>query len=161
MNNKALISRIHIAKSKALICDECNALTFKNRCFCGSTNLLPLSDGYYRHLLVKTTSKESCKDMDYNSLRKVMNLFDTAGFSEAYPHVSHAREQYRQKKGIIKEIHRKAPIGLGDYWKERLGGYVLKKFSKERLEWCDAYELRNIIGWINRTAKYKKKGDSQ
>lgn len=162
MKRNAMIARIHIAKSRALTCPECGILQFsalfQDGCpGCGRTDLLPLSDERYRRILMGAGGAPSCRDISDAGLVRVMDVFDTAGFSKEHPYVSPKAEQVRQRQSVVRRIKYRAPRVLGDNWEIRIRGFIRKNFDKESLEFLTADELRMVIGWINRTDKYQKR----
>ncbi len=161
MKRNALIARIHIAKSKALVCDICGRLVFGPECpACHVADLSPLPDERYRQILMATGGSVSCSSVGDWGLTKVMEVFDRAGFAEAYPYISAEKEQANQKRKVIRHIEIRAPAVLGANWEGRVQGFMKKSFDKPSLQFCTPEELRKVIGWINRTAKYQtKKGN--
>ncbi len=157
MNRKAIIARIHIAKSRAMVCPVCERLTFKSFCdVCGDDqDTVALGEDRYRQLLMAAGGARSCAQLGDQGLVRVMALFDRAGFADEHPHVSAEAEQRRQRARVIWQIGIRAPAVLGDNWKRRVEGFVKKNFDKGTLKYCTADELRKVIGWINRTEKYQ------
>lgn len=115
-----------------------------------------MSEFVYRETLKAIGGTDSCATMDLNGLAKVADMFDHAGYSEAYPYISPARESRRQRFAVIRQIRIRAPVVLGPTWEERVRGFGKKAFDKETLEFMDMVELRKVIGWINRTEKYRR-----
>lgn len=163
MNRKAVIARIHIAKSRAMVCPVCDRLTFKDSCDrCGDDqDTVAISDERYRQSLMAAGGARSCSQMGDQGLIRVMQLFDRAGFAEEHPHVSPESEQRRQRQRVIWQIRNRAIEVLGVSWEPRVMGFVWKNFHKASLEFCTAQELRKVIGWINRTAKYQEKNNER
>lgn len=158
MKRTALIARIHIAKSRAQVCTICGRLVFGLECpACHTDALSEFSDVRYRRILMATGGASSCREIGDQGLLKVMEVFDRAGFAEAYPYVSPEKEQANQKRRVIRHIEIRAPAVLGPSWQTRLEGFIGKKFEKQSLTFCTSEELRKVIGWINRTAKYESK----
>jgi hypothetical protein len=163
MNKQALIARIHIAKSKAQVCDICGRLVFGHECpACKTDKLSRFPEARYRSILMSVGGSNSCSTMGDQGLVRVMDVFDRAGFAIAYPYISPEKEQARQKKNVIRHIEIRAPVVLGATWEARLQGFIKKSLDKPSLQFCTSEELRKVIGWINRTDKYqfkKTKGD--
>lgn len=158
MKRTALIARIHIAKSRAQVCSFCGRIVFAPECKpCHTADLVELTDERYRKILMAAGGVPSCSKMSDKGLVKVMEVFDHAGFSEAYPYISPEKEQADQKRRVIHHIEIRAPAVLGPTWQARLEGFVKKNFDKPSLQFCTTEELRKVIGWINRTAKYAPK----
>jgi hypothetical protein len=158
MNKQALIARIHIAKSRAQVCEICGRMVFGSECpACKSDKLLKFPESRYRSILMSVGGAPSCSTMGDQGLVRVMDVFDRAGFAEAHPYISPEKEQARQKKNVIRHIEIRAPVVLGVTWESRLQGFVKKSFDKPSLQFCTPDELRKVIGWINRTAKYQSK----
>lgn len=159
MSRQTLIARIHIAKARCMVCPVCGSLSFGStdcgRCGSGRT-LEPLSDNRYRALLQAVGGSASCSALSDPALMRVMDLFDRAGFSKAYPYTSPEAEMARGKRRVIWAIGSRAPQVLGSDWEKRVEGFVKKYFGKASLSFCDPTELRKVIGWVNRTAKYRK-----
>lgn len=157
MNRHSFLASIHIAKQAALMCTGCNRLFFGESCpDCGARGR-PLMDWEYRQLVAAITGVDSCSHADENDLRKVMDLFNRAGFREAYPYVSPQQENWKARQGTMAQIHRRARQVFGPAGDERIEGFLKKVIGKEELKFCDELELRRIIGWINRTAKYQSR----
>lgn len=158
MNRNALLARIHIAKARCQVCTRCGRLVFGPSCGgCGEdTPLEDLPDDRYRKLLMAAGGAASCKDMSESGLVKVMDLFDQAGFSKAYPLTSFESDEAKRRKRVMWAIRIRAPDVLGPTWEKRIEGFVKKNFDKPSLAFCDPNELRNVFGWINRTAKRNK-----
>ncbi len=166
MKRNAMIARIHIAKNKALTCPDCELLQFsaqlEDGCpLCGRTDLLPLSEERYRRILMGAGGVPSCRDMSDAGLRRVMDVFDSAGFSKEHPYVSPEAEQNRQRQNVARRIRYRGPQVLGENWEIRVRGFMRKNFDKESLEFLTAEELRTVIGWINRTDKYQKRSNQK
>ncbi|AEC02060.1 phage protein GemA/Gp16 family protein [Parasphaerochaeta coccoides] len=158
MNNRhALLAKIHMAKSRVLTCPVCGRLFFEETCPDHPARQgVELSDFAYRGILKALGGTDTCAFMDDKRLVKVADFFDRVGFSKAYPRVSPEGETRRAKYGTIRHIRIRAPVVLGAAWESRLLGFMQKNFDKISLEWLDPNELRKVIGWINRTAKYEK-----
>lgn len=160
IKRNALIARIHIAKSRAVICPACNLLQFSPSCsVCHREDLLPLDDQRYRTILTMAGGSSSCKTLSNAGLLKAMEVFDRAGFAEEHPYVSPKSEQNQQRKNVARQIRHRAPQVLGASWEARVKGFMRKNFDKESLEFLTAEELRTVIGWINRTDKYQKRSN--
>jgi hypothetical protein len=158
MNKQALIARIHIAKARAQVCDICGRMVFGDECpACKTTKLSKFPESRYRSLLMSVGGSSSCSTMGDQGLVRVMDVFDRAGFAVAYPYISPEKEQARQKKNVIRHIEIRAPVVLGLTWEARTQGFVKNNFDKQSLQFCTSEELRKVIGWINRTAKYQSK----
>lgn len=159
MNRNKIIARIHIAKSKCMVCTKCRRLVFGSECGgCGPDAVLePITDKRYRTLLMASGGSQSCSTMSDAGLVKVMDLFDRAGFAKAYPFVSMEDEAAKSRKKVIWAIRARAPDVLGPDWERRVEGFIKKSFDKPSLTFCDPMELRKVFGWINRTDKYKSK----
>jgi hypothetical protein len=156
MKRHALIARIHIAKSRAQLCSICGRVVFGSYCpACKTEDLQPFTDERYRRILMAAGGYPSCSQIGDQGLMKVMEVFDRAGFAEAYPYISPEKEQANQKRRVIRHIEIRAPSVLGNSWEARLGGFIRKNFDKASLHFCTPEELRKVIGWINRTAKYE------
>lgn len=154
--NKALIARIHIAKQYARIC-TCGRLFFGDTCpDCGAKDSKIMPTWYYRQILMTLTNKDSCSDMPKADLSKVMEFFDRAGFSAAHPYKDPFKEIQRQLAGTRAQIRKRGKVVLGPDWESRVDGFVHDVVRKQSLDKCCMYELRQVIGWINRTAKYQK-----
>lgn len=166
MKRNAMIARIHIAKGRALTCPDCELLQFSAQpngscSLCGCTGLLPLGEERYRRILMGAGGALSCRDMSDAGLRRVMDVFDAAGFSREYPYVSPEAEQSRQRQNVVRRIRHRGPQVLGENWEIRVRGFMRKNFDKESLEFLTAEELRTVIGWINRTDKYQKRSNHE
>lgn len=160
MNTRqSMIARIHIAREKALRCTGCGRMFFQvsGKCpACGEVGER-LPDWYYRQILLASGGEDSCRRLDDKSLAKVMEVFDQAGFAKAFPHVSPAKAERRARLALQNVIRVRAREVLGDHWGERLQGFLDKSIGKSALAFCDMEELRKVIGWINRAAKYAHK----
>ncbi|MFA6843881.1 MAG: phage protein GemA/Gp16 family protein [Bacilli bacterium] len=158
MDRKSLLAVIHIAKNNCFACEKCGALTFHEHCsFCQESKLKPLTEKQYKKIIKTVSGKESCSLLSDIQLSKVMDVFNKAGFKEEHPYVSPKKELYRERRRVVASIQIRAPVVLGEHWKQRLDGFIRTQVNSERLEWCDMKELRKIYGWINRTDKYSKK----
>lgn len=152
-----LVSLVHIARAKARVCIKCGMLHFGKSecCQCGRT-LSHMPDFWYRSILEAAGGADSCALMDEQGLQKVMDVFNQAGFREACPYVSPKAEQTRQNSAVRRNICIRAEEVLGSNWQARLLGFIKANFEKDSLDFCDAQELRKVIGWINRTDKRQK-----
>lgn len=157
MNRHSLLASIHIAKKAALMCTSCNRLFFGESCPDCKARGRPLADWEYRQLVGAVTGEDSCSHADENDLRKVMDLFNRAGFREAHPYVSPQHESWKARQGTMAQIRRRARQVFGPSGEERVGGFLKKVIGKEDLSFCDVVELRRVIGWINRTAGYQSR----
>ncbi|WP_320130276.1 phage protein GemA/Gp16 family protein [uncultured Sphaerochaeta sp.] len=158
MSRNSKLARIHLAKLKAETCSSCGKILFcvSGECpECGCMSRASLKDQEYRKLLESLTGKTSCHDMNDNQLRKVMDLFDRAGFAKAYPY--EPPPERKQKYAVIRQIERRAKIVLGPGWAIRVDGFCTKTFGKSGLTNLNPVQLRNVIGWINRLDKSQKK----
>ncbi len=157
MGRPALIARIHIAKAKALVCSNCGRLFFGTTCpGCAASVPKQLDQWRYQEILKAIGGEGSCTDLEDTDLEKVMEFFDQAGFSKAHPYISPKREMEIERHKVIRYIQIRAPVVLGSDWERRVLGFIQAKIHKQKLEWCDADELRKVIGWINRTYKYQQ-----
>jgi hypothetical protein len=155
MNRRSLLASVHIARKAALMCTLCNRLFFGQSCpDCGAHGR-PLADWEYRQFVGAVTGEDSCSHADENDLRKVMDLFNRAGFREAFPYVSPHQEAWKARQGTMAQIHRRARQVFGPSAEERVQGFLEKVIGKQELKFCDVVELRRVIGWINRTARYQ------
>lgn len=154
--NKALVARIHIAKRLARIC-TCGRLFFGEGCpDCGSKDSRTMPTSYYRRILSSITNRDSCADMPKADLIKIVEFFDRAGFSEAYPYTDPLKQIRRQLSGTRAQIRKRGKAILGPDWESRIDGFVRDVVKKTNLDQCTMHELRRVIGWINRTARYQK-----
>lgn len=153
-----LVAAVHVAKKKVRVCSRCGSVTF-GRTVCESCGrvLHQMPDCWYRSVLEELTGKDSCSLMEEEELRKVMDYFNQAGFSQL-PYVSPRSEQRKQDAAVRAQILRRAAEVLGDNWEARLSGFVAK-MGKTALYSCGSRELRKVIGWINRIDRYDRKGD--
>ena len=162
MSRNSLIARIHLAKARTRVCMDCGTALFGARCpECGSEFINPLTEKKYRHLLSMLTGKESCREMDEDGLRKVMDFFDRAGFSRAYPHESPRAAAQHQKYAVIRQIERRGKVILGPGWEKRVAGFCKSSIGKDSLSDLTAIELRKVIGWINRLDKVQQQGSRE
>ena len=163
MKRNALLARIHIAKARCMVCSRCGRLVFGTSCEgCGeNTPLLPLPEERYRKLLMATGGAPSCRDISDSGLVLVMDLFDRAGFSKEYPCTSYESDEAKRRRRVMWAIRIRAPDVLGPGWEKRVEGFVRKNFDKPSLSFCDPNELRKVFGWINRTAKSKKRNSNE
>ena len=162
MDRKALLAVIHIAKKDCYSCTNCGAITFGDSCpSCVKSTLTSLTEERYRELLVATTGKHSCSLISDDSLVKVVDLFNRAGFKKEHPFLNPQRELTRERRRVMQSIQIRAPAVLGDSWEVRLDGFIHSVLKKDRLQWCSMSELRRIYGWLNRTDKYNKKKEEQ
>jgi len=157
MDRQSLIAKIHMAKAKVKNCSRCGRWFYEGNCpdhpdIAG----VAMPEIAYRETLKAIGGTDSCAMMDVDGLAKVADLFERAGYSKAYPYVSVKSEARRQRKSVIAQIYARAPIVLGENWEMRLQGFVKTKIGKSQLNWCDAGDLRRVIGWINRTDKYNR-----
>jgi len=159
MSRRSLLAAIHIAKKVTRMCTGCNRLFFGELCpSCGARGR-PMEEWEYRQFLSAVTGEDSCSHADDEDLRKVLDLFDRAGFRDAYPYASPQKSAWRARQGTIAQIHRRAHQVFGLDGNTRIEGFMRKVIGKQDLKFCDEVELRRIIGWINRTAKSQQKGD--
>jgi phage gp16-like protein len=157
-DRRSLMGKIHIAKKVALLCSGCGRLFFGEECpDCGNGEPRQLDDYSYRAILDSLTGYTSCAEMTERDLQVVADYFDRAGFREAHPHVSPKSEERRQRLAVMHHIKRIAPGILGSTWESRIEGFVRSKIGKATLEWCDADELRKVVGWIHRYQKYNQR----
>ncbi len=158
MDRRSLMGKIHIAKKVAYTCPDCNRVHFGDYCpDCGNENPVILDDAAYRKILILLTNHSSCAHMSENDLKVVADYFDRAGFKEAHPFVSVKAEARKQRRKVLFHIYKVAPQILGENWESRIEGFVQSKVGKSRLDWCDAEELRKVIGWIHRYQKYNER----
>lgn len=152
-----LVALVHMAKARALVCSKCGSLHFGiSECLQCGRKLSRMPEFWYRSILEAATGYDTCALIDENGLEKIMKIFNEAGFEEAYPYINPRAEQTRQNKAVRRNIYKRAEEVLGDNWQARLAGFVRLSFSKDSLAFCDAHELRKVIGWINRTGKSQK-----
>lgn len=151
-----LIARIHIAKQQARICD-CGRLFFGSKCpDCGREESKAMPDWYYRQILSTLTDRDTCYGMNKTELTKVMDFFNRAGFTSTRPVTSPVAQAEKGRWGTIAQIRKRGKVVLGPEWEGRIDGFVREVVQKDSLNECDMKELRWVIGWINRTAKYQK-----
>lgn len=154
---KRLLARIHIAKQRARVC-TCGRLFFGTKCpDCGSKKSKMMPTWYYRQILSSICGKDSCSKMLKEELVKVMDFFNRAGFSKEHPYGGDPIKEVRKPlQGTIRQIRKRGREVLGPDWESRVDGFVRDVVRKPSLDKCCMYELRQVIGWINRTAKYRK-----
>lgn len=147
-----LIKLIHIAKAKARTCN-CGRLSFEPVCpQCGKpTQRIP--DFWYRSILESMGGADTCSMIDTEGLQKVMDTFDKAGFSS----LSKPKPQKRTEAQQLYIVRREASKLLGEHWEDRLNGYVWKKFGRDSYSDCAYEEIRDVIGFVRRTAKYESR----
>lgn len=146
-----LIARIHIAKQQARIC-VCGRLFFGVKCpDCGLEESKAMPDWYYRQILSTLTDRDTCYGMNKEDLAKVADFFNRAGFASTSP-----SNQGKSRWGTISQIRKRGKGVFGPEYESRINGFLRKVVQKSALEECDMKELRWVIGWINRTAKYQK-----
>ncbi len=153
-----LIKMIHVAKNKARTCN-CGRLTFSETCpSCGKrTQRMP--EFWYRSILEAMGGADTCGLMDVDGLQRVMDTFDQAGFKALKPNKTKKKTVYQQLFIVEKEAER----FLGENWKQRLSGYAYKKYGREELTDCTYEELKDLFGFVRRTAKYenRRKGEKK
>lgn len=157
-DKKKLIARIHIAKNKAQRCPE-HGLFFAldGKCpQCGNTGE-SLPDFYYRQILLSAGGKKSSTELSEENLKKVLEVFDKAGFKEAYPYISPAKAEKEAREALQKQIYFRAKQVLGPNWQFRLQGFLVRTVGTNYLSFCSMKQLRQVIGWINRAEKYSSK----
>ena len=102
---------------------------------------------------------DTCGLMDVEGLQRVMDTFDQAGFKALKPNKTKKKTACQQRFIVEKEAGRL----LGENWKQRLGGYVYRKYGREELTECTYEELKDLFGFVHRTAKYesRRKGETK
>lgn len=158
MTRNDMLALIHIQKAKALSCTQCQQLYFGKNCpGCGSDDAKPLDDWRYREILKAIGGSDSCTRIEDKYLKVIIEFFNDAGYQKAHPFTSPAPNSPAwQKSAVIAQIKKRAPKVLGPTWENRLAGF-LTIMKKTNLKACDEKELRKVIGWINRTEKYRSK----
>lgn len=147
-----LIKLIHIAKAKARTCN-CGRLSFSTVCpACGKpTQKMP--EFWYRSILEAMGGADTCAMIDTEGLQKVMDTFDKAGFNALPKPKTKKRTEAQQLFLVRKEAGRL----LGEHWEDRLNGYVWKKYGRDDISQCTYEELRDVFGFVHRTAKYESR----
>ena len=154
---QSLIALVHIAKSKARVCSKCGLIAFgTDTCPKCGKKLCFMPDFWYRSILQSATGSDSCSFMESDDLEKVMDVFNEAGFRKAFPYISPRAEQAKQNAAVRRNIRFRAEQVLGDNWQARVNGFVKSKMGKNSLSFCNAMELRKVIGWINATDRNRK-----
>nr|DAN04043.1 MAG TPA: Protein of unknown function (DUF1018) [Caudoviricetes sp.] len=146
-----LIKMIHVARGKAMTCN-CGRVSFSKVCpACGGrTQRMP--EFWYRSILEAMGGADTCSMIDTAGLQRVMDVFDKAGFSNLRPGDARKRTTAQQLFVVEKEGQRL----LGERWRQRLEGYVGRKYGRGGIDECSYEELRDVFGFIHRTAKYER-----
>ncbi|MBQ3729673.1 MAG: DUF1018 domain-containing protein [Spirochaetales bacterium] len=149
---ETLIKLIHIAKAKARTCN-CGRLSFKAICpACGKqTQRMP--EFWYRSILEAMGGADTCAMIDTEGLQKVMDTFDKAGFTSLPKPKTKKRTEAQQ----LFLVRREAEKLLGLNWQDRINGYVWKKYGRDSVDQCTYEELRDVFGFVHRTAKYESR----
>lgn len=148
---ETLIKLIHVARNQARTC-SCGRLSFENSCpTCGkATQKMP--EFWYRSILEAMGGADTCAMIDTEGLQKVMDTFDKAGFRKLKPK-SRRKTAYQMLPIVRKEAEKL----LGEHWNDRINGYVWKKYGRDDISECKYEELRDVFGFIHRTAKYESR----
>lgn len=149
---RTLIGLIHIAKAKARTCN-CGRLSFQTTCpQCGRpTQRMP--EFWYRSILEAMGGADTCSMIDIEGLQKVMDTFDKAGFRK----LPRPKPKKRTEAQQLYIVRKEAAQLLGEHWEDRLNGYVWKKYGRDDVSQCTYEELRDVFGFVRRTAKYESR----
>lgn len=148
---KKLIGLIHQQKAKAKVCDICKKVFFSDKCPDCQAGGHRIRDEEYRSFLQLYAGKTSCSQMDEIELKMVATAFDDLGYRGYWKRRS--EEHRRRQTQTIHIIKKEAARVLGEFWADRLDGFVDKVIKKDSLYELDDNELRQVIGWLRRLKK--------
>lgn len=154
MGRREKIIHIHQMKAKLHKCLSCGCYHYKDICTkCASPSWITIEDDEYREILTSLTGKSSCSDMDEFELQRIEFKFQSFGW------VDTSQGRYAMtaaRRRLIAIIFTEAQMIFGDEkHKARIEGFVEKKTGNKRLDHCSEDQLRMVIGWIRRAAKYQ------
>lgn len=153
-----MMAVIHMAKAKVHRCMDCGCYHFEEHCpCCGSAMANPMRDGWYREILTTLTGKGSCAGMNDADLAKVVQFFERAGFRRTVPRDGPRQAARHARLGLMRQIEIRARQVLGPFWEMRVRRFVEVELHQEALQDLGENGLRKVIGWINRTDKYRRK----
>ncbi|MBO4279654.1 MAG: DUF1018 domain-containing protein [Spirochaetales bacterium] len=147
-----LIKLIHIARAKARTCN-CGRLSFSAVCPACGKQTQKMPDFWYRYILEAMGGADTCAMIDTEGLQKVMDTFDKAGFN-ALPKPKTKKRTEAQQLFLVKK---EAARLLGEHWQDRIDGYVWKKYGRDSVDQCTYEELRDVFGFVHRTARYESR----
>lgn len=165
MTRKEYIQLIHIARSKAVTCPACHKIRCRDQdngpavCSDCGIDMEPMDEDQYRRILSTVTGKTSSKDMDEEELAKVWQVFTTAGFKpRTGSSIDQVRADWKEgRRKTIGVIMSEAKRTLGPSWEHRLEKFVASKNNGEtRLYKLSDASLRQVIGWLRRSAKTRQ-----
>lgn len=120
---KQMLAKVHIAKKE-----------------------LGLDEDTYRMILKELTGKDSCKHMKYEELDTVLQAMYLLGFS-GRKKLDWKALQFH-KDGMIFHIENLAKIIMGSRWRERLNGYIRKKFSCDSIHFLSFKQLCSVFAFL-------------
>lgn len=157
MGRREIISNIHEMKSKVKVCLNCGRRHYKPICpVCLSPSWRKMEDDEYRALLVQKTGRMSCSDLDEEDLQIIKDEFRAYGWVD----IREGRiSMAKARKKLIAVIFSEGKKVFGETEaKARIEGFLEKKTGNKYLSSCSEDQLRMVIGWIRRSAKYQQKG---
>ena len=134
LGNKPIIAKIHIAK-----------------------NQLRMEDSSYRALLTRVTGKDSCSDMNFNELEKVMREFERLGFAPTKKRAGKTKQADSAQASKIRALWLNLyHLGeIRDPSEEALAAYVQRMGKISALQWLTDRAANTVIkglrGWLERT----------
>lgn len=117
-----------------------------------------LSDEDYRLIVAGATGKQTCSDCSIQELFAVHKDLNAVLIKQGKKgFVFYRTPKPKMKLTIQDAVISRAKKVLGENWKERLDGFLLR-MNKTSLYRCSDKEIRQIMGWISSTAKGGKNG---
>lgn len=117
-----------------------------------------LTDEDYRLIVAGATGKQTCSDCSIQELFAVHKDLNAVLIKQGKKgFVFYRTPKPKMKLTIQDAVISRAKKVLGENWKERLDGFLLR-MNKTSLYRCSDKEIRQIMGWISSTAKGGKNG---